>query len=56
MESGHTSKNQNYNGKILKAVSAAFKIIVHSIVIGKMFINQSFTKNKAVINRKTVQI
>ena len=23
-----------------------------SIVIGKMFINQSFTKNKAVINRK----
>ena len=26
------------------------------IVIGKMFINQSFTKNKAVINGKTVQI
>ena len=27
-----------------------------SIVTGKMFINQSFTKNKAVINEKTVQI
>ena len=26
------------------------------IVIGKMFINQSFTENKAVINGKTVQI
>ena len=26
------------------------------IVLGKMFINQYFTKNKAVINGKTVQI
>ena len=26
------------------------------IVIGKMFINQSFTKNKAVVNGKTIQI
>ena len=26
------------------------------IVIGKTFINQSFTKNKAVTNRRTVQI
>ena len=26
------------------------------IVIGKVFINQSFTKTKAVINGKTVQI
>ena len=26
------------------------------IVIGKIFINQSFTKNKAVINGKKVQI
>ena len=26
------------------------------IVIGKMFINESFTKNMAVINGKTVQI
>ena len=26
------------------------------VVIRKMFINQSFTKNKAVINGKTVQI
>ena len=27
-----------------------------SIVIGKMFINQSVTKNKAVINGKTVHL
>ena len=36
-----------------------FCVVKHKmmwIVIGKMFTNQSFTENKAVINVKTVQI
>ena len=35
---------------------ATYNDLDSNIVIGKVFINQSFTKNKAVISGKTVQI